>query len=742
MEAEGTSYEYMKPVKQEVRKTLSKEQKQEIKEKKQFAKQIIESETQRIFDREKKKIHIDLEVKQVEADMFQVLLGKILKEIPIVGHNLKFDTKWMHEHDVCSLDDVIVKDDTMIMGYMIFNKQFGTNLKLQTLVERYFNTTWKDASQDWIRMYPQIVDRHFGNIPTGILGEYAAKDAYWNMRLYEQLKSEMPEESNYITEIVNSATHVFSKIEMSGLAVDWEIHDYLKACYERVCDEYLAEMKTMPIVQAYLHEHEGEFNPNSSDQLREILFEEKYYGLPVIKLKKFFTNKKARTFDVKTNKLCTDKNVIAFFLKMFDEMENDLFNDKIANKPPKDYLFVSAHIDHKEAEGNLDIMYSRWEECFKFLKQYQMFKRIGGKLLPTYINPVREMSPNGLYRPNYTLIGTNTGRAASGFHTMDQGSEITRMYTSRWKDIGGLVLAPDYSQIEVRIVASLAGETALLEAYTKGYDIHATTAAKTYKIPIEDVTHEQRQHGKTLNFFTIYGGGPEALADELKIPLEEAKTILTNFFAGYPRLKAWADKQKSDLIENKFILTKWGRKIPVPDIDSKNKGIQSHALRAATNYPVQSAASDCVLYSLVEIDKELRRRNMKSILIGSVHDSIEVDVYPGEIFQVVQIFREVCEYDVQAKHPWILCPLAISIELGANWGSAIEFEIESIDYNSISLIGSGMKRDIESIKNIAERKYKVDLSVIESESLSENDFSPEHFYRDTEKWKAKLVLES
>ena len=739
MEAYETSYEVLKPIKREIMAEMPEDLKEQIKHQRKTAKQIIEQETNITLTQIKDDLKMDFDVSDPQASQFQILLGNILKDLPIVGHNLKFDSKWLHEHDIVSLDDIKILDDTMLMGYMVYNKQFGTNLKLQTLVNRYFGFKWKDEIKEYLDMYPQIADRHYGNVPTRILGEYAAKDAYWNMRLYERMKADLPDESNYITSIVNKANKIFSKIELNGLAVDWEMHDFLKSNYERVSNECLSEMLKLPVVQAYIKKH-GDFNPNSSDQLRVLLYDKTFYELPVIKLKKFYTEKKKKVSN-KSNKLSTDKNVIAFWMTVFEEMEGTKFQEKIDSKnPPKEYGYIADHIEKKTTQGTDGIMYSRWEECSQFLKQYKLYKRIAGKLLPTYINPVREMSPNGLYRPSYSLIATNTGRAGSGFHTMDQGSEITRMFTSRWHQSGGLILAPDYSQIEVRIVASLAGETALIEAYDKGYDIHATTAARTYKIPIEEVTHQQRQHAKVLNFFTIYGGGPEALADELKIPVEEARKILENFFAGYPALKKWSDLQKENLEKNHYILTAWGRKIPVPEIMSDNKGIKSHALRAATNYPVQSAASDCVLYSIVEIETEFRRQNLHSILIGSVHDSIEVDVYPGELFKVVKIFKEVCETKVQANHKWIRCPLAISFELGSSWGGAIEFDIENFTDNSIELVGSGLKRDFESIKNVAERTYSVSLHVIGSEGLSDDDFSPVHFCRDTEKWNARISL--
>lgn len=285
------------------------------------------------------------------------------------------------------------------------------------------------------------------------------------------------------------------------------------------------------------------------------------------------------------------------------------------------------------------------------------------------------------------------------------------------------------SQAEVRVVASLSKEDSLIEAYEKGYDIHRVTASKTFNIPIEDVTHDQRQQGKTLVFSIIYGKSAKGLGETLGISTNEAEKLLKQFFDGHPNLKRWIETQKDHASKFACVETPWGRRIPIDKINSGHFFKKLAAERKCGNAPVQSAASDAVLWSAARIQETLQHYKLKSLIIGMVHDSFEVDVYPGELVQVLNIFKDTCEKKLREFNPWILAPIEISMELGLSWGDGcIEFEVDELSKDSIKIKGQGLRQDALELKRSLSKSYTVKADIDDGDGdASKENFRPEQF---------------
>ncbi len=250
--------------------------------------------------------------------------------------------------------------------------------------------------------------------------------------------------------------------------------------------------------------------------------------------------------------------------------------------------------------------------------------------LPAAINP-----HTGKVHTNYNQTVTATGRISSTAPNLqnipvrdDEGREIRRAFIP---DKGHLFLSADYSQIELRLVADFANDETMLAAFRHGDDIHAITAAKIYHKTPQEVTDNERRKAKTANFGIIYGISAFGLASRLNIPRSEAKEIIDSYFETFPTIHKYMSDSVEHARENGYVLTKMGRKRYLPDINSKNPVVRGYAERNAINAPIQGSAADIIKRAMVDIDREMREKNLKSRMIMQVHDELNFDIVPEEL---------------------------------------------------------------------------------------------------------------
>ncbi len=281
--------------------------------------------------------------------------------------------------------------------------------------------------------------------------------------------------------------------------------------------------------------------------------------------------------------------------------------------------------------------------------------------LPGYINP-----KTGKIHTTYNQTVTATGRLSSSNPNLqnlpirsERGQLIRRAVIP---DEGCLFLSADYSQIELRLMAHLSQDKHLIDAFRKGQDIHAATAAKIFKVPLEEVTKEQRRRAKTANFGIIYGISAFGLAQQLQCPRGEAKQLIDDYFAAFPDIIAFIEAQKTKARAQGYVETLFGRKRYLPDINSQNSVVRSFAERNSVNAPIQGTAADIIKMAMVGIAHELKQQNLKAQMIMQVHDELNFNVPKDEIEQVKQIVIEQMQNVVHLS-----VPLLAEVGVGSNW---------------------------------------------------------------------------
>ena len=224
------------------------------------------------------------------------------------------------------------------------------------------------------------------------------------------------------------------------------------------------------------------------------------------------------------------------------------------------------------------------------------------------------------------------------------------------------LLAADYSQIELRIIASLANDRHMVEAFANHYDIHAATAAKIYGIPMEEVTKDLRRNAKSVNFGIIYGISAFGLSEQLGISRKEATSLIEEYFAQYPDIKHYIESNITFAREHGYAQTLLGRRRYLPDINSRNGSARSFAERNAVNMPIQGTSADMIKLAMIRIYNEFNRCGLKSKMILQVHDELVFDCYKPEEEQV----RDIVKKAMLEALP-LSIPIEVGIDVGDNW---------------------------------------------------------------------------
>ena len=268
----------------------------------------------------------------------------------------------------------------------------------------------------------------------------------------------------------------------------------------------------------------------------------------------------------------------------------------------------------------------------KNILQYRGLK----KLLSTYVDALPELvnPKTGKIHTSYNQTVTATGRLSSSNPNLqnipirdEDGKEVRKAFVP---DEGCLFLSADYSQIELRIMAHLSGDKNMIEDFRSGYDIHAATAAKVYKKPIEEVTKDERRKAKVANFGIIYGISVFGLAERMNVDRREAKELIENYFATYSGVQQYIEKCKQEAKEKGYVETIFHRKRYLPDINSHNAVVRGYAERNAVNAPIQGSAADIIKVAMVNIYRRMKAEGMRSTMILQVHDELNFNVVPQE----------------------------------------------------------------------------------------------------------------
>jgi len=430
--------------------------------------------------------------------------------------------------------------------------------------------------------------------------EYAVEDADITYQLKEHFTSELA--AGNVTELFNNVelplVSVLTAMEIEGINVDT---DFLKELSVALSDDILRLEKS-------IYEQAGEeFNIASPKQLGVILFEK----LELVKKPK----------KTKSGQYSTAEDVLSYLAK-----------------------------DHQIIRDVLEF------------RQYKKLQSTYVDALPNEINP----KTNRIHTV-YAQAVAATGRLSSNNPNLqnipirtERGREVRKAFVPR--DENYVLLAADYSQIELRIIAALSEEETMMNAFKNGEDIHASTAARVFNVPLEEVTREQRSNAKTVNFGIIYGVSAFGLSNQTNLTRSEAKELIDTYYETYPKLKAYMAAQVDFAREHGYVETVLHRRRYLKDINSRNGMVRSGAERNAVNAPIQGSAADIIKLAMINIYKRFEAEGFKSKMLLQVHDELVFDAHKDELETIKPIIKHEMENAFTMS-----VPLDVEIGLGDNW---------------------------------------------------------------------------
>jgi DNA polymerase-1 len=430
--------------------------------------------------------------------------------------------------------------------------------------------------------------------------DYAAEDADITLQLKEKFAPLLPAKNveKVFYEVENPLVKVLTDMEFEGIAIDTQA----LADYSAELDTEIRRAEESVYTQAGVR-----FNLASPKQLGEVLFE------------KLALDPKAKK--TRTGQYATGEDVLAK-LASKHQIVDDILVFRELSKLKSTYVDALPTMLNKRTN--------------RVHTSYNQAVAVTGRLSST--------------NPNLQNIPIRT----------DRGREIRKAFVPRSEEY--TLLSADYSQIELRIIAAISEDQAMIEAFRQGIDIHAATAAKVYGIPLEEVSADMRRNAKSVNFGIIYGVSAFGLSENLNIARSEAKMLIDNYFAQYQAIKNYMDKQIRFAQQNGYVETLLGRKRWLKDINSSNAVVRGYAERNAINMPIQGTAADMIKLAMITIHKTLKAENLRSKMILQVHDELVFDVHKDEI----EIIKPIILEGMRNALP-LAVPVEAEIGIGRNW---------------------------------------------------------------------------
>jgi DNA polymerase-1 len=469
---------------------------------------------------------------------------------------------------------------------------------MEVLAETYLNYTPISITDLIGKKGKNQLSMH--DVPLEKLTEYAVEDADITYQLASHFKKELTDADTLrlFNDIEIPLVKVLAAMELEGIKLD-------VAFLESLSEDLNADIAAL---ESKIYEAAGEdFNIASPKQLGVILFE---------KLKLVEKPKKT-----KTGQYSTAEDVLSYLAK-----------------------------DHEIIQNVLDY-------------------RGLAKLKSTYVDalPEQVLERTGHIHTEYMQTVAATGRLSSNNPNLqnipirtERGRQVRKAFVPRSEEY--ILLAADYSQIELRVIAAMSEEETMIEAFKNGEDIHASTAAKVFNVPLEEVTREQRGNAKTVNFGIIYGVSAFGLSNQTDLSRTEAKELIETYYETYPKLRKYISSQVDFARDNGYVTTVSNRRRYLKDINSRNAIVRGAAERNAVNAPIQGSAADIIKIAMINIYNKLAEGGFKTKMLLQVHDELVFDVYKPELETMKTLIKEAMEnaYNLSV-------PLDVEMDMGVNW---------------------------------------------------------------------------
>lgn len=466
-------------------------------------------------------------------------------------------------------------------------------------------------SETYLKYAPQSIEALIGkkgknqksmrDVPLEDIKEYAVEDADVTLQLSEIFNAELDktQTKKLFEEIEIPLVGVLASMEKEGINLDVP---FLKSLSKELGDD-IAQLESR------IYEIAGEkFNLASPKQLGDILFDKLKIG-------------GAKQKKTKTGQYATGEEILSYLAK-----DNEI---------------VSAILD--------------WRSLIKLQNTYV-------EALPLQVD-----TKTNRVHTDYMQTVAATGRLSSNNPNLqnipirtERGKQIRKAFIPR--DENYTLLSADYSQIELRIIAALCGEENMIKAFQQGEDIHKSTAAKVFNVPLEEVTAAQRSHAKTVNFGIIYGVSAFGLSNQTSLSRAESAALIEAYYITYPKLKSYIQDQIESARENGFVQTILGRRRYLKDINSANAIVRGAAERNAVNAPIQGSAADIIKIAMINIHNRLIAENWKSKMLLQVHDELVFDVHNSELEKIKPMIKQEMEHAFKLD-----VPLEVEIGIGKDW---------------------------------------------------------------------------
>ena len=549
------------------------------------------------------------------VNVYKEYFHNLFKTKKCILHNAKFDMNYMVYEYGFEFPDF---EDTMLMHYCL-EESVGTH-GLKPLALRFTDLgDYEKELDEYKKAFARknkikLEDFNYGMLPTEILAPYACKDADATFQLYHKFASKVLENkyfSKLYNEILKPATTALMRLEANGGPIDFENLARLEHDYTIDIEECLAEIEMHEDVKTFERLHNKTFNPNSTQQLQELFFK-------IIKLKP--------TKKTETGAWSVDKEVM-------------------------------GELNHPLAKAILDL-------------------REKTKMLSTYISSIRDgVDTDKRLRSGFNIHGTTSGRLSSSgvlnYQNIPRDNkDIKKLFKAR---PGYKIVQGDLGTAEVYIAAALSNDKFLQKAFIEKLDFHSYVAKQIFNLPCEvnqvkKDFPDKRQHAKAITFGIMYQAGPAKIAETASVSPNEAKQFIAKYFREASALKSYIEDSNSQIENNAFIYSFFGRKRRLPESRSPNPGVAKHAIRSGVNFLVQSVASDINVLGLIDLIKWIDEAGYQDVILPFtvVHDSIVAEVRED----LVDLYIEMTKKFIQTDRGCSIdgCAIGMDFELGPSWG--------------------------------------------------------------------------
>lgn len=637
-------------------------------------------------------------------------LQRLVDVVPVIGQNFKFDWKVLY---VCL--GVEVKKflyDSMLAHYLLYQK--SRSMALESMAGAYVEMPFfKREMHKALDTLPEEI-RHMGNVEIDKLIRYGCGDSDAVYRLYLYWRPILEENGLWevYEDVLKDATITFSRIETNGMLIDPARLEKLRVTYAEELRQlrirmrksgYIQELEEI-LVEKHWAKVEKEYDKENAKREEE--------GRPPVKRKKW-TPEQQQERELKI------KQKLRFKPSSPDQLRLLFYDDRLmdfnpvgkgetktknisADKNARELILQDAHQELaqiKEQDPDDEETIEALDECVwvveainewvgknklhsAYIKSAPQLIHDKGDVKRAWPIPLPDQVCEWCFHANFKIHGTDTGRLSCEHPNLQQmpfKSLIKWMFISRWKDQGGVLLQADYSQAELRVLAKLCDEKEMLAAFNRGEDIHMFVARLVFGalgVPPDQITKAMRRIAKRASFGIVYGQGAKALAKGFGTSVAEAKEIIKTLYRVFPNLRGWMDSKIQECKDEGLVTTPMGRLRWIKGADSRDEFTAAEAARKAVNTPIQSAASDWTVCALNEVQRRFVEEGLKSLIVATIHDSIMVDVYPGEMVKVMEILHYEMVVNLPERFDWIkgVTP-ATDFEFGVDWKAMTDIKL-------------------------------------------------------------------